>query len=187
MPSSIYQNIPTILTEIMLSVPNSILDIGVGFGKTGFLCREYLEVWNKRLIRSEWRVRIDGIEICERYVTPVVNEIYNNIYIGDASQVINSLDFYDVIVANDVIEHIEKKKALGLLKTLSEKFNKKMILSIPLGDKWLDANKSFIDINPAEAHISAWTQSELEAMPYFKYSFPFQGVRGPIGLFIYEK
>ena len=39
--------ITDIMQLITIANPKSILDIGVGFGKYGYLSREYLEIWTK--------------------------------------------------------------------------------------------------------------------------------------------
>jgi ubiquinone/menaquinone biosynthesis C-methylase UbiE len=46
MPTSYLNNIPDIITAIKSQNPKSILDVGCGFGKYGFLIREYLELWS---------------------------------------------------------------------------------------------------------------------------------------------
>ena len=45
MPSSHYFQLNEIVDLIALTNPVKVLDIGVGFGKYGFLAREYLELW----------------------------------------------------------------------------------------------------------------------------------------------
>ena len=71
MPTSGSTQISTILQLAQNISPTSILDIGIWLGKYGFLCREYLDVSNERLSRSEWTTTINGIEIFERYRNPV--------------------------------------------------------------------------------------------------------------------
>lgn len=187
MPSSIYDNLPVIIKEIMVTKPNSILDIGIGFGKMGHLCREYLEVWNSRYKKEDWKLKIDGIEIFKDYVNPATIFYYDDIFIGDATKILPYLDSYDLIIANDVIEHIEKSAAENLLKMIIQKSSKKIIMSIPLGDNWLGANGAYAKINPAEMHISSWTIEELKSLDNFSTLYEFCGVRGRIGLFVYEK
>lgn len=187
MPSSIYQNIPTIINEVLFTQPNSVLDVGVGFGKMGHLIREYTEVWDKRYLKSQWLKKIDGIEIFAGYLTDATRYYYSQIYIGDAIDIMPHLDNYDLIIANDVIEHIEKEKAKKFIETIIDKSNKKVIISMPIGKEWLKANTIYIDINPAEAHISSWEIDEMKAIKGYDRHYEFSGVRGKIGLFIYEK
>lgn len=92
--------------------PKSLLDIGIGFGAMGVLFRELMDIRFGRY--KEWETKIDGVEIFEGYRNPIWKYIYDNIFIGDASEI----DFggYDVIFLGDVIEHFPKEEALALLK-----------------------------------------------------------------------
>ena len=49
---------------------------------------------------------IDGIEACPEYITPHHKLIYNNIYIGDALNIIHTIkQNYDLILLIDIFEH----------------------------------------------------------------------------------
>ena len=71
MPSSQYRQISKIMDLVITLKPNSILDIGAGFGKYGLLCREYLELWDGRQIYSQFLRRIDAVEVFKNYVNPL--------------------------------------------------------------------------------------------------------------------
>ena len=67
MPSSRPNTIPTVVHLLRQLKPQSILDVGVGFGKWGHLFREYTDIIEAehdpaRYQRKNWRIRIDGIE-----------------------------------------------------------------------------------------------------------------------------
>lgn len=53
MPTSWYQAIPAILTQVKKLEPATILDIGVGFGKYGLLFRDVLEIPWERYHKQE--------------------------------------------------------------------------------------------------------------------------------------
>ncbi len=186
MPSSSHSVITPILTEIMRARPTSVLDVGSGFGKWGHLIREYTDVWAGRFDPKDWQVRIDGIEIFEPYVIPAVRGFYDEMIYGDLRDVITDLARYEVILAVDVIEHLPKVDAIGAIMMLSALASKVAIFSIPLGDRWLGANQSAAEVNPAERHLSSWTEEEVQALPHFSRSLQVPGVRGPIGLFAFE-
>ncbi|RME82607.1 MAG: glycosyltransferase family 1 protein, partial [Planctomycetota bacterium] len=82
MPTSLPNQINEILTLILGVAPQSVLDIGVGFGKYGFLAREYLEMEHGQGTYGKWTKRIEGIEAFEEYITPLHREIYDEIHIG---------------------------------------------------------------------------------------------------------
>lgn len=183
MPSSCEKYIPLILREMMNLKPQTMLDVGVGFGKWGFLAREYLETWNGRVRKGNWLMQIDGIEIWRPYITPGVLYYYDRIYNGDAHELVPRLGDYDLIVAGDVVEHLEKNRARQLLSALYAKARRLLILAIPLGDAWL--NNVIVDGNPHERHLSAWESDEI-IFDGCETHF-FDGVRGKIGLFVVRK
>jgi len=79
MPSSQFSQIPEILGIVHQISPNSILDVGCGNGKYGFLCRELLTYW-----KGKKTPQIDAIEIYDNYIGPLQKETYNTIFGGDA-------------------------------------------------------------------------------------------------------
>lgn len=181
MPSSTPKIITPIVEEISKTNPTSVLDIGIGQGKWGFLCREYLESWNDRVFPNQWQVRIDGIEIFKDYVDylPWIRQIYDEIYIGDASEI--DFSSYDLIIACDVIEHLPKEKGLTLINKCKEKANKCFIVNIPIGENWL--NNKIVARNLYEKHQSIWNLGDLEKFEIKRYD----GARGQIALGVYRK
>ena len=63
MPTSHLHQLNAIVEIMMLTDPQSMLDVGVGFGKYGFLAREFLELYDGRDAYADWQRRIDGIEV----------------------------------------------------------------------------------------------------------------------------
>lgn len=169
MPSSTPATLEKMVTEILSLNPTSVLDIGIGFGKWGFLCREYLETWKGRNYPNEWKVRVDGMEIWQDYVDGFtwLKTIYNNIYVGDASVLILRKDLpdYDLIIAGDVLEHMPKSDALIVLNRAKEMASKAVIVSVPLGEEWLN-NKVFN--NPYEKHQASWSMEDLRGFEILK-------------------
>ena len=84
MPSSRPELVPFVVNLVMQLQPRSILEIGTGFGKYGFLFREYLDIWAaaadpSRLLPENWQVRIDGIECFPAYISELQHRIYDRI------------------------------------------------------------------------------------------------------------
>jgi 2-polyprenyl-3-methyl-5-hydroxy-6-metoxy-1,4-benzoquinol methylase len=107
--ASDYQYIYEVLHVIEQVKPRSILDVGVGFGRWGIMCRDILEIDRGRLLPDTWTTRIDGIKIYEPYAKALGNFAYNHLYVGDALEIIDRLGHYDVILCGDVIEHFDKE------------------------------------------------------------------------------
>ena len=80
MPTSWYQAIPFILEQVQKENPNSILDIGVGFGKYGLMVREILDLPFERYNKNQWLINIEGIEAFEKYKNPIHDYVYNKIH-----------------------------------------------------------------------------------------------------------
>jgi SAM-dependent methyltransferase len=117
MPTSHPMQINEILNMIITLNPSSLLDVGVGFGKFGFLAREYLELWDGREAYNDWQRRVDGIEAHAAYITPLQRQLYNDIHIGDARQILPRLQHrYDLVLLVDIIEHFSLKDGTALLQ-----------------------------------------------------------------------
>ena len=117
MPTSDPMLITPVVKEILTFQPKTVLDIGIGFGKFGALTREYTDVWCRRTTST---VIIHGIEIFEKYRGLNWGH-YNNIFIGDVIKILPTLGSYDLILFLEVLEHIEKNKALELLNLCRSK------------------------------------------------------------------
>jgi len=131
MPSSHLHQLNEIMDLIYNANPKSILDIGVGFGKYGFLSREFLELWDGRQQYKNWQVRIDGIEVFKEYLTPVHNFIYDHIYEGNAIDILPTLETkYDLILLIDILEHFDFEEGSTILSEC-QKHGRNIIISTP--------------------------------------------------------
>lgn len=141
MPTSLHAQIPTVLSILEALKPESVLDIGCGWGKYGALIKEYIPSAKK----------IDAIEGFEDYLTPLHDYVYDKIYVE------NILDFnpdiYDVYLMIDVIEHMEKEEGIKLVKGLP---NSK-IVSTPMF--WVPQGAEHG--NELEVHKCLWTKDDV--------------------------
>lgn len=157
MPSSRAIHIPAVLNLIRKLKPNSILDVGTGFGKWGMLFREYTDVIASesepdRYGKPNWRVRIDGVEGFPEYLTPVHDYVYDHVYIGDMREVADQIEAYDVVFLGDVIEHVSREDGEVLLRKLRAKARQAVILSTPAKE----THQGDLCNNPLERHRSLW-------------------------------
>lgn len=160
MPTNRAIHISAEIEEVKWINPKSILDVGIGFGIMGAVFRMATDIRkSERNPESyhEWPTVIDGIEIFEWYRNPTWN-VYTNVYIGDALEVIETLEIYDMIYCGDMIEHLSKADGIRLL------------------DKMLDHSYGWVEIatpSPApkqeeilgniyETHLSEWTEKDFE-------------------------
>jgi hypothetical protein len=164
MPSSRAHTIPVVINLLRQLKPRSILDVGVGFGKWGHLFREYTDILAAernptRYQRQNWKVRIDGIEGHEPYLTDMHRFLYNNIYVGDACAILPGLPSYDLIFMGDIIEHLEKEQGRHLLQDAIAKAAKAVIVSTPNEE----TGQEDLCGNELERHRSVWSAKDFSA------------------------
>ena len=163
MPTSHKYQINEIMELVVLTNPKKILDIGIGFGKYGYLSREYLDIgvgggdedynFNKS--------QIDGIEVFTEYITPLHNMIYNHIYNKNALEVLPALKMkYDLILVIDVLEHFTYDDGMKILEEC-KKAGRNVIISTPkdIGDQ------GDIFDNDFETHRFQWKKKHFSIFP----------------------
>ncbi len=165
MGTSNWQNISYNIGLVRKLNPQSILDVGVGFGRWGILFREFLEIWEHSQYDGKWERVIDGVEIFPGYIKDYHKYFYSNIYIEDALSFLkNTEKHYDLINFGDVIEHLTKNEGEELISLAMEK-GKYVLINIPIGGNW--AQGGTID-NPYEAHNSVWYNSDFTKYKHCK-------------------
>ena len=123
--------IPRIMNLIWETNPKSILDVGVGFGGIGVLFREVTDIrWGRM---KEWHTVIHGIEINQAYRNPIWDFVYDDVIIGNALDKLPIMPIqYDIIYLGDILEHLEKKEALELLRRAIDKSTGYVVISTPV-------------------------------------------------------
>ncbi len=183
MPTSPYDHISFYVRFLMEIKPDSILDIGLGNGKLGFIARDLLDVMQgQRYRRSEWQIRLDGIEAFGDYIQEHQKAVYDEIHIGDAFDVIDRLGAYDLIVLGDVLEHFPKEKGWLFLDKCFAHTSRAVALFLPLGKGWVQES---IYGNPYETHRSCWNAEEL--IPASCKHALLEFAPGPYGIFLIYK
>ncbi len=168
MPTSYLNNIPTIIGAVKSQSPKSILDVGCGFGKYGFLIREYLELWTAehRYNKSDWKIHLDALEPFEQYITEAHQYIYDTIYNYTVQQFIdeNSNTHYDTILMIDVLEHFPKDEGMKIINNLKN-ISDNILVSIPI----VVSKQGAAFGNSLETHYDTWEQDELKSIGAYKF------------------
>lgn len=138
MGTSERSQIPSVLDVVVAEKPRTILDVGAGYGKYGFLVREYAQL-----------ERVDGLDI-----GPPRYPSYDHFYIGDVRELDRVLPMdvprYDLALFIEVLEHLERPEGMQVLQGLTRRA-KRVLVSTPWGFRHQD-----IEGLPYETHRSGW-------------------------------
>jgi SAM-dependent methyltransferase len=136
-PTSEHWQIPQILDVVARERPRRVLDVGAGYGKFGYLVREY-----------GGAERVDGID-----VRPPRFAAYDRFIVGDVRSIDDLLppdSTYDLALIVEVVEHLTKPEAFELLERLTRRA-RRVLVTTPLGFRSQD-----VDDMPYERHRSGW-------------------------------
>jgi tetratricopeptide (TPR) repeat protein len=128
----------------------------------------YLDVSETRVQPADWRVRIDGIELFEPYIQNHQRSLYSSISIGDIRELASRVDNYELIIAGDVIEHLDKEDGERVIEQLYDKATRALLVNIPLGEGW---DHPECHGNPGELHRSQWSVEDFDAYPSIPQAF----------------
>lgn len=130
-------NITDILEIIRKVNPVKILDVNVGFGRWGILCRELLERDNQGKVRRPdlWNLKIDGIEHIEStYLQSYHDIFYDNIYRQDIVGFLHEhMDLYDLTIFSDILEKFDKSTAIDMIESAME-ISRFILIYVKLGN-----------------------------------------------------
>jgi ubiquinone/menaquinone biosynthesis C-methylase UbiE len=169
MPFSQSSQLSTIVGCAEQLQPRSVLDVGVGMGQYGFLLRTNLESLNlfeidgatgRQAPRERWKVRIDGIEGFPGYFTPVHSYAYNQLFVGDALQLLPTIpdQSYDFVMAIDILEHFQQDDGERFLTHCRRIARRVALVSTPK-----EFIEQTVEANPFEDHKSVWSRESLES------------------------
>lgn len=171
MASSFYAQIPAIVYLMQQLKPASALDIGKGFGKYGFLIHEYVGIDNREKINPALtlsdlsKVKVDCIEADADLMLPHLSQIYSQVYFGDVFKIYRELPEYELILMIDVIEHLDKKAALEMLRYFLKKTSA-ILIATPLNFFEQELYQSKF-----EHHVSHWQLKDFKNLGRVEYQF----------------
>jgi len=161
MPTSTWVHITDMVEVMMSAYPESVLDVGVGNGKWGFLTREYRDVFHNRVDPSEWKTEIIGIEPCARYIGDAQRAVYSGIYpmtfLGYVK--LHPDERFDMIIMGDVLEHMTKEEGREALIAAKRMAIKVLVVCLPVGEGW---EQGAWGGNEYETHKAKWCMEDLK-------------------------
>jgi hypothetical protein len=87
--------------------------------------------------------------------------LYNDIHIGNASQLIKNLPRYDIIFLGDVIEHFTLEEGMQFLHDALERANQAVVISTPK----FETEQDDLCGNELERHRSLWGEEDFKKFP----------------------
>lgn len=157
MPVSDLLNVSPIMAEIWHVRPTSILDLGIGVGLYGAMCRELLDIGQERLYPKDWVTNIIGVEGFPEYRNPAHEYFYNSVFYEDFTK--TPYKGFDLVLMIDSLEHINKVRGHFMLDQLLHD-NKRVIVSCPTGKHYVEQGAVFG--NEFERHRAHWTADDFE-------------------------
>ena len=113
MPGSVPYFDDVYIEHIKLLKPNSVLDVGVGAAKYGFLTRQSIPHCNIHGLEPE-------LSYLEKYKTSgIYNKIYNKSIQQFVREDMNNQEKYDLVVFGDILEHLFLSEAYDVLNFFS--------------------------------------------------------------------
>jgi SAM-dependent methyltransferase len=161
MATSFATQIPVILHVLQKLRPKTVLDVGKGFGKYGFLIHEYCGIdYGVRpkpelTLLQQSSVAVDGVDVNQDYAFPHLPQFYRQMYWGRIEELCEGLPHYDVVLMVDVIEHIDKQKAMAVLRALIDR-GSVMVIATPR--RFFEQH---LFESEAEEHVSFWTPKDF--------------------------
>ena len=172
MASSFYSQIPTILDLVVRLAPRTMLDVGKGLGKYGFLAHEYagIDVHRRpdptRTLVDQSRISIDAVESNPDYLWPHVAQLYGEVFVGRIEELYSQLPRYDLVLMCDVVEHMEKTDGVAVLKHFLQR-GSAVVVSTPT-----ELFRQELFESADEHHLSHWTLRDFTALsPAVDYQF----------------
>ncbi len=156
MPIGSYAHLPWLTQALLEGRPQTVLDLGMGFGGGGVIVREWLD-----LGVQPWRTYLVGVEVWAEYRNPVW-DLYDTIYVQTIEAFLRAnTERFEAILFGDVLEHFDKTVGHAVLNDLKEHVadNGHLFVSTPAeffpqgavyGNDW-------------EKHRSLWSEEELAA------------------------
>jgi SAM-dependent methyltransferase len=131
----------------------SVLDVGCGLSL------------KSKYIPAQIRV---GVDIYPEYFKHIESDVPYVVVKGDARNLLAIFEpkSFDVVIATDIIEHLNKYEALAMIAQCEQIARKAVVLETPLGFIPQDMDITGHGGDEYQTHRSGWVGRDLEAMGY---------------------
>jgi hypothetical protein len=157
--SSSLKHVRLIADTVLGLRPRSVVDLGMGTGKYGFLLREQHDLAVTHWGEEPWKLRLVGVEGYEPYVNDVARVVYDEVVVANANDFLaqEGGERFDVALALDVLEHFEPQDGERFLGAALKRADHVVVLT-PRGFYKQEGHE-----NTLERHLSWWPAQAIEA------------------------
>lgn len=144
----------------------SVLDVACGSGKWGYLIRSCWW-WTSSPGQRKGPAVLVGIDIFLGYLKLVkYHRIYDHVVRCHVSRLPFRGKSFDVVIASEIIEHLDKQDGDLLLSELDRVYRKTIILTTPNWVRKRGGLETTEGFNPYEKHVSRWGIRRLRSRGY---------------------
>jgi ubiquinone/menaquinone biosynthesis C-methylase UbiE len=146
---------------------SSILDIGAGYGKWGFLSKKYY--WQ---ISGNYETQpvVAGIDIFLPHLKSLKRmDSYDFLVNSDAANIPFKDHSFDTIIAAEIIEHMKKEDGFRFVSEIKRVAKKRVIVTTPNFKSIRPGHIGIDGFNKFEGHLSFWSVSELQRLGFKCY------------------
>jgi len=169
MPSGQATKIPIIMSAISNrhrthARIQCILDVGIGWGKYGLLCREYLSGYDAMKNEEDWKLQLDGVEVCHQYIKTYIRTLYTHVWPLDIREFCDKPETWihpwawDMILMIDILEHIPKEDGHKVLNVLKQ-YSRWILISTPT----VLVPQNIKLYHEQEQHVCVWSLEDFES------------------------
>lgn len=185
MPSSSYAGTVEFALFLDSRIPfepgDTVLDIGCGIGRMGFIVRDLTDFKWGHFKKEEFVINLVGVDIWPAYLQEVQQVIYSELIHAEAFAYLTEFHTKDkrakLTTLSHILEHMTREHGMNALET-ARLVSDWVIVMLPL----VDTPQEPVFGNEHEAHISEWTLNELGALSVY-YEVVGQGIY-PNGVFL---
>jgi hypothetical protein len=153
------QSVPAIIETTLALRPRSIVDLGMGSGKYGYLLREQHDIADVHFGRDDWRLRLVGVEGYSDYVGELQRMVYDEVVTADVMDFLErTSERFDAALALDILEHFEPERGAQFIERALDRA-RFAIISSPRGFYQQDQHE-----NVLERHMSWWPARALRKL-----------------------
>lgn len=110
-----------------------------------------------------------GLDFYKPYILQIKKESIHDLYIiGDARMLPFKTNYFDCVIATEILEHMDKKDGLKMIKECERVAKKKIIMTTPNG--FLPTYSGPND-NPNETHVCGYNLDELKKLGFRVFGF----------------